>query len=600
MAYSYKRKISIDESKCGVADSTDFPLMFAGTYAWLATTANGGGVENANGYDVAFFADAALTTQLKHEVELYTAATGAVIYHVKIPTLSTSANTDIYIAYGDSGISTSQADPTNVWDSYTKVVYHVPDGTNLSLADSSANNYALTNNADQVTAAAGKIGGAASFPDTTSQALNSAAANTRVTVNGGVATISMWAYITNPSASAKIANLTRNTYTGNAFWIIDWNKDYNADANRKIRFTAIKANAQTMLASTTKFTFDTWTHFVFTYDGTNVKIYQNGVETDSAAFSSSTAWPASAASGALVLGQGSNTTTNAFKGRLDEFKVAGIDRSASWILAEYNNQNSPATFYVVIPVYVGSIAATISAVTCEATGTHEEPGGESYTGTIDATLGAVTCAASGTMTVTGTCAATVEAVTCAAAGSLAASGTITATLGAVTSAASGSLAFSGTAAATLGAVTASGVGNLTFAGSVAATIGLVVAAATGSLAFVGTLDATLGAVLCAASGTHGSASYEGSCAATVGPVACAASGSLSFVGTLAATIGPVVMWSFQAELATYIGTVHADQRSLSVDAEPRRLFVQLEQRELGVDADARQLFVQQETRSLPV
>jgi hypothetical protein len=36
-----------------------------------------------------------------------------------------------------------------------------------------------------------------------------------------------------------------------------------------------------------------------------------------------------------------------FNGILDEFRVSTSARSADWILTEYRNQNTPATFYVV-------------------------------------------------------------------------------------------------------------------------------------------------------------------------------------------------------------------------------------------------------------
>jgi hypothetical protein len=32
------------------------------------------------------------------------------------------------------------------------------------------------------------------------------------------------------------------------------------------------------------------------------------------------------------------------KGNIDEFRISNVVRSASWILAEYNNQLSPSTF----------------------------------------------------------------------------------------------------------------------------------------------------------------------------------------------------------------------------------------------------------------
>ena len=36
-----------------------------------------------------------------------------------------------------------------------------------------------------------------------------------------------------------------------------------------------------------------------------------------------------------------------FDGTIDEVRVSNASRSAGWILTEYNNQNSPSTFYSV-------------------------------------------------------------------------------------------------------------------------------------------------------------------------------------------------------------------------------------------------------------
>src|ERR1051325_4558354 len=76
--YAYRRTITIDHTKVPNTDQTNFPVLISGTYSYLATTTNGGNVQNANGYDVIFASDAAGTTKLNHEVETYTAANGAV------------------------------------------------------------------------------------------------------------------------------------------------------------------------------------------------------------------------------------------------------------------------------------------------------------------------------------------------------------------------------------------------------------------------------------------------------------------------------------------------------------------------------------------
>jgi hypothetical protein len=138
--YAYQRSITIDHTKVPNTNQTNFPVLVSGTYSYLATVSNGGNVQNANGYDVIFTSDAACTTKLDHEVETYSAATGAVNYWVRVPSLSHTADTTIYLCYGNSGITTDQSNKTGVWDSNFKAVYHLDDqAANTSIKDSSAN-----------------------------------------------------------------------------------------------------------------------------------------------------------------------------------------------------------------------------------------------------------------------------------------------------------------------------------------------------------------------------------------------------------------------------------------------------------------------------
>jgi len=43
----YRRAITIDHTKVPNTDQANFPVLISGTYSYLATTANGGGVTNA-------------------------------------------------------------------------------------------------------------------------------------------------------------------------------------------------------------------------------------------------------------------------------------------------------------------------------------------------------------------------------------------------------------------------------------------------------------------------------------------------------------------------------------------------------------------------
>src|SRR3990167_9485614 len=109
MAFSptLKRTITIDSTKCGTADSTNFPMLFYVTYDGtggepdLRSVANGGKIAQANAYDIAFYSDANLTTLLDFERVVHNLSTGAVEYYIEIPTLSSSTDTVIYVAYGD-------------------------------------------------------------------------------------------------------------------------------------------------------------------------------------------------------------------------------------------------------------------------------------------------------------------------------------------------------------------------------------------------------------------------------------------------------------------------------------------------------------------
>src|ERR1700747_1327387 len=144
--YSYSRAITIDHTKVPNTDQTNFPVLISNTYSYLATTANGGNVTNANGYDITFTSDAAGTSPLAYEQESYSASTGKVSYWVKVPTLSHTTDTVIYMFYGNSSVTTDQSNKTAVWDSNYAGVWHLPNGSTLSASDttSNANNGTIT------------------------------------------------------------------------------------------------------------------------------------------------------------------------------------------------------------------------------------------------------------------------------------------------------------------------------------------------------------------------------------------------------------------------------------------------------------------------
>ncbi len=103
--YSYQRAIVIDHTKIPNTDLNNFPFLISGTFPYLANAANGGKVQNASGYDIIFTPDAGGTNKLDHEIESYNPATGQFTAWVRIPVLSHTQDTILYLAYRNASVS---------------------------------------------------------------------------------------------------------------------------------------------------------------------------------------------------------------------------------------------------------------------------------------------------------------------------------------------------------------------------------------------------------------------------------------------------------------------------------------------------------------
>jgi hypothetical protein len=87
----------------GTSDLVDFPVLISLTNTSLKTTGNCGYVQNSNGYDI-IFSDVTQTTRLDHEIEKYDSAAGELVAWVRVPTLSATSDTTIYLHYGHGSV----------------------------------------------------------------------------------------------------------------------------------------------------------------------------------------------------------------------------------------------------------------------------------------------------------------------------------------------------------------------------------------------------------------------------------------------------------------------------------------------------------------
>ena len=118
-AWTYRRKIILDHTKVSNQDLTDFPVLIVLQDAALKAAAHGGHVVDDRGEDL-FLVASDGETRLDDEVETYDPATGALRIWVRMPLLSHTADTTIYLCYGDTRILEEQYESMRAWVDYMR------------------------------------------------------------------------------------------------------------------------------------------------------------------------------------------------------------------------------------------------------------------------------------------------------------------------------------------------------------------------------------------------------------------------------------------------------------------------------------------------
>lgn len=335
-AFAFSKSITVNHTKVPNTDQTDFPFVISGTYSELATVANGGKIQNTTTQtgggasitvpaDYVITSDAGCTTKLNWEFETYNATTGAVNIWVKA-TLSHTTDTVLYECFGDSGTTTWQGNVNGTWDANFKGVWHFPDGTTLSLKDSTSNANNGTGSG-LPTAGTGIIdgdfnGGTGAFSTVGTLGLTT------------TFTFSLWIKATNLTFGAFFGQQPRGG--------VEFRK------NNDNTLSLLTAQNSNLATSSGSITTNVYHHVALSYDGTTAKFYIDGA----GAGTTSTSFTFGSATYDIGTQQSAAET---IVGLMDEARASNSIRSADWITTEFNSQNSPSTFYTLGALVGGSV-----------------------------------------------------------------------------------------------------------------------------------------------------------------------------------------------------------------------------------------------------
>ncbi len=290
------------------------------------------------------------TSEVPREVVFYDAATDTGELHFK-GNVDGDTNTDFYIYYGNGGASDYARDDTygleNVWKPDYKVVHHLKDTTISTVLDST------TNDNDGAKGAVGEpteeTGGTMGYKQDFDGGDYITLTDSDSLDITGTFGFSSWIYPTNITSyktivSKRGTNVSNYAIRNNAGKLDLYYSGTSATEDPPVTDWHVWASTNVVFA------VNNWYHLFikFTY-GTpaSLIIKINGSDIAGEWISGAGDEVATADTNNVLIGY---YTAQAFIGDIDEVRLLNItsaDINGDWMTTEYNNQNSPDTFYTV-------------------------------------------------------------------------------------------------------------------------------------------------------------------------------------------------------------------------------------------------------------
>ncbi|MGD2124962.1 MAG: DUF2341 domain-containing protein [Desulfobacteraceae bacterium] len=376
--FSYRKPITIPAANLGgscAADLDDFPILVRITDPDLASKAK------ADGYDIIFRALddtvcddlAPAPCTLDHEIEKWDSGTGELMAWVRIPKLSSSSDTTIYMYYGNPNVYVSTEDPAGVWDPKYVAVWHMAEDPSIStdgdcgggtdeICDSTSNDndgdtYGTMIPANSISD--GKIGNALDLDGTDDYI--EWPLNKGLDITGNTITLTGWART--PAAGVNDDEALINKIgTGYPYML---GMQDSADPAQDLHNARVYNGTKQVRIEPVSVPRDEWVYLAMRYDGANVYAYVNGSEVG---FDSLTG---NIVSGTAVY-SGRRSDARRYEGDMDELRVSAQVLTVCWIETEYANQNNPGDIgspgFYTVGAEEASPATAVSLVSFTAKG----------------------------------------------------------------------------------------------------------------------------------------------------------------------------------------------------------------------------------------
>ncbi|MHA2332891.1 MAG: DUF2341 domain-containing protein, partial [Candidatus Hodarchaeales archaeon] len=315
----YRKFITINASQVN-GTLTDFPVLID----IFDTDLHIGDNVQADGDDIAF-TDAS-GNKLDYEIELFNQTYNNTHAHlvswIRIPNLAGSSDTNITMYYGNHAIN-NQENPSGVWDSNYKGVWHLSEDPTGTVYDSTVNgndgsSYGTMTSGDQVT---GQIDGSLDFDGDDYISWSSPFVQS-------TGTYSFWVYGTD--YTTEDCNIVASDAHQSRIYI---------DQGGEIRLET-DLNGEEFEFTSSSISINTWYHIVLARTGDDIDLYLDGSWLQQVSMASASALTIDSIGGCFEL-------SRSWIGKIDEVRVSSTVRSADWIATGYNNQHDPDSFYSV-------------------------------------------------------------------------------------------------------------------------------------------------------------------------------------------------------------------------------------------------------------